>query len=112
MILLMANHVKGLGEDESDSSKLRQNLPHQRQKRLIWITTDGRLAMPPGTSLIISPTLSLPFIRYPPEGFMSNMTISLPFTSQCLFSNELFYGVLRPVTWVVYVVHVSEKSQV
>lgn len=55
---------------------------HSRQKRLLWITADGRLALPPGTTLVISPSLSLPFVRYPPDGFFSNMTISLPFTSK------------------------------
>ena len=55
--------------------------PHSRQKRILWITNDGRLALPPGTALVITPSLSLPFVRYPPDGFLSNMTISLPFTS-------------------------------
>jgi hypothetical protein len=56
------------------------NQPHSRQKRLIWITDDGRLALPPGTSLIIAPTLSMPFVRYPPDGFHSNISISIPLT--------------------------------
>lgn len=56
--------------------------PHSRQKRLLWITTDGRLALPPGTHLTITPSLSLPFVRYPPDGFLSNMSISLPFSSK------------------------------
>jgi len=55
--------------------------PHSRQKRILWITNDGRLALPPGTALVITPSLSLPFVRYPPDGFLSNMSISLPFTS-------------------------------
>jgi len=55
--------------------------PHSRQKRILWITNDGRLALPPGTALVITPSLSLPFVRYPPDGFLSNMTVSLPFTS-------------------------------
>lgn len=58
------------------------NKPHSRQKRLLWLTTDGRLALPPGTALAITPSLSLPFVRYPPDGFLSNMSISLPFTSK------------------------------
>lgn len=53
-----------------------------RQKRILWVTADGRLALPPGTTLVISPSLSLPFVRYPPDGFFSNLTISLPFTSE------------------------------
>lgn len=62
-------------ESESETS-------HNRQKRMIWITDDGRLALPPGTTLIIAPTLGLPFIRYPPDGFHSNISISLPLTSE------------------------------
>lgn len=61
-----------------------QDKPHSRQKRLIWVTDDGRLALPPGTTLSISPTIALPFVRYPPSGFLSNMTISLPLTSKFL----------------------------
>ena len=55
---------------------------HSREKRLLWLTSDGRLALPPGTTLVITPTLGLPFVRYPPDGFLSNMSISLPFTSE------------------------------
>lgn len=58
------------------------NKPHSRQKRLLWLTTDGRLALPPGTSMVITTSISLPFVRYPPEGFYSNISIALPFTSK------------------------------
>jgi hypothetical protein len=68
------------GEFVSNEKKEKQNQPHSRQKRLIWITDDGRLALPPGTTLIIAPTLSLPFVRYPPDGFHSNISISVPLT--------------------------------
>ncbi|XP_059620734.1 uncharacterized protein LOC132264516 [Phlebotomus argentipes] len=75
--------------------------PHSRQKRLIWITEDGRLALPPGTSLTISPTLALPLIRHPPPGFFSNITISLPLTIDFdklgLTDNENPLGVLPNV---------------
>ncbi|XP_054011597.1 uncharacterized protein LOC128894134 isoform X2 [Hylaeus anthracinus] len=71
---------------------------HHRQKRLFWITNDGRIALPPGTIMTITPTLALPFVRYPPHGFLSNMTISLPFTIDFdklgLTDNENPYGVL------------------
>lgn len=56
--------------------------PHSRQKRFLWITDDGRLALPPGTVLSLSPTISMPLVRYPPEGFTSNLTISFPVTSK------------------------------
>lgn len=54
---------------------------HSRKKRLIWVSDDGRLALPPGTVLSIAPTLSLPLVRYPPSGFLSNLTMSFPLTS-------------------------------
>ncbi|XP_073840212.1 uncharacterized protein [Musca autumnalis] len=54
--------------------------PHSRRKRLIWITDDGRLALPPGTALTFTPTISMPLVRHPPEGFFSNLTISFPVT--------------------------------
>ncbi|KAK7788644.1 hypothetical protein R5R35_008277 [Gryllus longicercus] len=83
--------------DASDAARQ----PHSRQKRVLWVTNDGRLALPPGTSLVITPTLSLPFVRYPPHGFLSNMTISLPFTIDFdklgLTDNENPYGVLPPI---------------
>ncbi|XP_018563317.1 uncharacterized protein LOC108905034 [Anoplophora glabripennis] len=72
-----------------------------RQKRILWVTQDGRLALPPGTTLVISPSLSMPFVRYPPDGFFSNLTISLPFTIDFnklgLTDNENPYGVLPPL---------------
>ncbi|BES91451.1 DM4/DM12 family [Nesidiocoris tenuis] len=74
---------------------------NHRQKRILWITTDGRLALPPGTLLTITPTISMPFVRYPPEGFLSNMSISLPFTINFdtlgLTDNQNPYGALPPI---------------
>nr|CAD7394979.1 unnamed protein product [Timema cristinae] len=75
--------------------------PHSRQKRILWITNDGRLALPPGTALVITPTITMPFVRYPPDGFFSNMSISLPFTINFdklgLTDNQNPYGVLPPL---------------
>ncbi|XP_055532114.1 uncharacterized protein LOC129722566 [Wyeomyia smithii] len=80
--------------DESDK-------PHSRKKRLIWVTDDGRLALPPGTSLTIAPTIALPFVRYPPTGFLSNISISLPVTIDFdklgLTDNQNPLGVLPPL---------------
>ncbi|XP_017773553.1 PREDICTED: uncharacterized protein LOC108560494 [Nicrophorus vespilloides] len=91
LVMLLFLLVRTQGTDE----------PHSRQKRLLWITSDGRLALPPGTTLVIAPSLSLPFVRYPPDGFFSNMTISLPFTIDFnklgLTDNENPYGVLPPL---------------
>ncbi|XP_022213892.2 uncharacterized protein LOC111068604 [Drosophila obscura] len=63
------------GWDDADP-----DAPHIRKKRLIWITDDGRLALPPGTSLTFTPTIAMPLVRHPPEGFFSNLTISFPVT--------------------------------
>ncbi|XP_062550950.1 uncharacterized protein LOC134215870 [Armigeres subalbatus] len=75
--------------------------PHSRKKRLIWITDDGRLALPPGTSLTIAPTIAMPFVRYPPTGFLSNISISLPVTIDFdklgLTDNQNPLGVLPPL---------------
>uniref|UniRef100_A0A182P480 Uncharacterized protein n=1 Tax=Anopheles epiroticus TaxID=199890 RepID=A0A182P480_9DIPT len=75
--------------------------PHSRKKRLIWVTDDGRLALPPGTSLTIAPTIALPFVRYPPTGFLSNISISLPITIDFdklgLTDNQNPLGVLPPL---------------
>ena len=61
-----------------------QQQPHHRQKRVFWFTNDGRIALPPGTIMTITPTLALPFVRHPPYGFLSNITVSLPFTSESI----------------------------
>lgn len=71
----------GSGGSNGDGSE-EHLFSHHRQKRLFWITNDGRIALPPGTIMTITPTLALPFVRYPLYGFLSNMTISLPFTSK------------------------------
>ena len=82
-------HDDSLNNDSNMHSE-SSDQPHSRQKRLIWVTDDGRLALPPGTTLIIAPTLTMPFIRYPPDGFHSNISISLPLTSIMLMF-VLFY---------------------
>ncbi|CAL7949728.1 unnamed protein product [Xylocopa violacea] len=82
----------------NDSNNNEHLFSHHRQKRLFWVTNDGRVALPPGTIMTITPTLALPFVRYPPYGFLSNMTISLPFTIDFdklgLTDNENPYGTL------------------
>ena len=78
-------NYKIFDEVENEETLSEADKPHKRQKRLIWVTDDGRLALPPGTSLTIAPTLALPFVRYPPDGFFSNISISLPITSKYSF---------------------------
>ncbi|XP_060805768.1 uncharacterized protein LOC106132613 [Amyelois transitella] len=79
----------------------KENIPHSRQKRILWITNDGRLALPPGTTMTITPSLSMPFVRHPPKGFLSNMTVSFPFTIDFdklgLTDNENPYGDFPPI---------------
>ncbi|XP_076234375.1 uncharacterized protein LOC143179164 [Calliopsis andreniformis] len=93
ILFLKSSNVES-GANEHSYSKYS----HHRQKRLFWITNDGRIALPPGTIMTITPTLALPFVRYPPYGFLSNMTISLPFTIDFdklgLTDNENPYGAL------------------
>ncbi|XP_041984639.1 uncharacterized protein LOC121737138 isoform X2 [Aricia agestis] len=79
----------------------KEDIPHSRQKRILWITNDGRLALPPGTSMAITPSLSMPFVRHPPNGFLSNVTVSFPFSIDFdklgLTDNENPYGDLPPI---------------
>ncbi|XP_050092697.1 uncharacterized protein LOC126575821 [Anopheles aquasalis] len=86
---------------QQTSGTSKSSEPHSRQKRLIWVTDDGRLALPPGTSLTIAPTIALPFVRYPPTGFLSNISISLPITIDFdklgLTDNQNPLGVLPPL---------------
>ncbi|XP_053675914.1 uncharacterized protein LOC128726149 [Anopheles nili] len=93
--------VDAEGSEEPASGTSKSNEPHSRKKRLIWVTDDGRLALPPGTSLTIAPTIALPFVRYPPTGFLSNISISLPITIDFdklgLTDNQNPLGVLPPL---------------
>lgn len=41
-----------------------------------------QIAFPPGTKLSVTPTLYLPFVRDLPDGLISNMSISFPFSSK------------------------------
>ncbi|XP_012260998.2 uncharacterized protein LOC105688930 isoform X2 [Athalia rosae] len=86
---------------EADVASDAQAQVHHREKRFLWITNDGRIALPPGTVMTITPTILLPFVRYPPYGFLSNMSMSFPFTIDFdklgLTDNENPYGDLPPV---------------
>ncbi|XP_001949587.4 uncharacterized protein LOC100160747 [Acyrthosiphon pisum] len=100
--LWFENNVTGADDNYNNNGVHEEkDTPHSRQKRLLWITTDGRLALPPGTRLTITPSLSLPFVRYPPDGFLSNMSISLPFTIDFdglgLTDNQNPFGAFPPI---------------
>ncbi|XP_035910367.1 uncharacterized protein LOC118511414 [Anopheles stephensi] len=96
-----ADGVGSTGEKQTTGTSAKSSEPHSRKKRLIWVTDDGRLALPPGTSLTIAPTIALPFVRYPPTGFLSNISISLPITIDFdklgLTDNQNPLGVLPPL---------------
>ncbi|XP_052131959.1 uncharacterized protein LOC113202713 [Frankliniella occidentalis] len=107
LVLVVAGLAASVGGDHREQQQQQQgqqqghDAAHSRQKRLLWVTNDGRLALPPGTALTITPTISMPFVRYPPDGFLSNMSISLPFTivfdKLGLTDNENPYGVLPAI---------------
>lgn len=69
-------------QQNEENQRTESAKAHSRKKRLIWVSDDGRLALPPGTVLSIAPTISLPLVRYPPTGFLSNLTMSFPLTSK------------------------------
>ena len=85
--LTASSSPSGVAYDEEGSlSELEwtlSQLPHSRSKRFLYLTEEKRLVLPPGTQLVLTPTLALPFLRYPPDGLDANMTISTPFTSEC-----------------------------
>ncbi|XP_040570907.1 uncharacterized protein [Lepeophtheirus salmonis] len=68
------------GDWESLSQYYNSHLPHRRDKRFIWLTKEKRIVFPPGTQFVITPTLAMPLIRWPPPGVDSNFTLSTPFT--------------------------------
>ncbi|XP_064083293.1 uncharacterized protein LOC135199314 [Macrobrachium nipponense] len=75
VLLLMADAlVSAMSNCTSDA-----NTPHSRKKRLIFITSERRLTLPPETLLVLTPTLSIPVARNLPTGYHASMTISIPF---------------------------------
>ncbi|XP_060529356.1 uncharacterized protein LOC132703850 isoform X2 [Cylas formicarius] len=101
LVVLISILVSPSSTKDQRYSGNRHNEFKSRQKRILWVTEDGRLALPPGTTMVITPSLSMPFARYPPEGFFSNLTLSLPFTIDFnklgLTDNENPYGILPPL---------------
>ncbi|XP_068212344.1 uncharacterized protein [Palaemon carinicauda] len=75
VLLMMADAlVSAMSNCTSDA-----NTPHSRKKRLIFITSERRLTLPPETLLVLTPTLSIPVARNLPTGYHASMTISIPF---------------------------------
>lgn len=81
-MMLMTSSVmtSSLDDDLTDLEWTMSQLPHHRTKRFLFLTDEKRLVLPPGTQLVLTPTLAMPFLRYPPDGLNSNITISTPFT--------------------------------
>ena len=50
-------------EEQTDWDWALAQLPHHRTKRFLWLTEEKRLVMPPGSQLVLTPTLALPFLR-------------------------------------------------
>ena len=80
--VMTSSMTSSVEDDMSDLEWTLSQLPHHRNKRFLFMTDEKRLVLPPGTQLVLTPTLAMPFLRYPPDGFDSNMTISTPFTSK------------------------------
>ncbi len=71
---------------------------HHRSKRFLWMTHEKRLVWPPGTQLVLTPTLAMPLLRYPPTGIDANLTISTPFTSTTFLI--IVYWPLLLINWI------------
>lgn len=68
-----------LSHDIDDTLESSNTTSHSRVKRVIYLTSERRLTLPPETVLVLTPTLSLPFARNLPVGYGASMTISIPF---------------------------------
>jgi hypothetical protein len=53
------DHEEALSELEWTLAQL----PHHREKRFLFMTDEKRIVMPPGSQLVLTPTLALPFLR-------------------------------------------------
>ena len=71
-------------EELMSAANAHRSHRHHRDKRFIWMTEEKRLVLPPGTQLVLTPTLAMPLIRYPPHGMDANLTISTPFTGRTI----------------------------
>ncbi|XP_063609436.1 uncharacterized protein LOC134783497 [Penaeus indicus] len=70
LVMTMASLAEALTINETDPS---------RQSGFLYLTPERRLVMPPGSIMVVTPTLSLPMGRNLPIGYGASMTISIPF---------------------------------
>ncbi|XP_037797426.1 uncharacterized protein LOC119592614 [Penaeus monodon] len=68
--MTMTSLAKALTINETDPS---------RQSGFLYLTSGRRLALPPESVMVVTPTLSLPMGRNLPVGYAASMTISIPF---------------------------------
>ena len=54
---------EGWADPTSELEWTLAQLPHHREKRFLFLTDEKRIVMPPGTQLVLTPTLALPFLR-------------------------------------------------
>lgn len=97
-ILKVIQEFNELIDSESASAarvdrESEEHRPHKRVKRFHY-DFRRRIAFPPGTKISVTPTFYLPFVRDLPDGLISNMSISFPFSSM----------------WIILLRHVSLTS--
>jgi hypothetical protein len=89
-ILKVIQEFNELIDSESASAarvdrESEEHRPHKRVKRFHY-DFRRRIAFPPGTKISVTPTFYLPFVRDLPDGLISNMSISFPFS--CNMRND------------------------
>ena len=67
---------------ESDLANISQRSADRSKRAIKRQFFRRRIAIPPGTRLSLTPTLQMPFVPGLPDGFLSNLSISFPFTSE------------------------------
>jgi len=82
-ILSVIQEFSELIDSESASARVdrdsEERRSHKRVKRFHY-GFRRRIAFPPGTKISVTPTFYLPFVRDLPDGLISNMSISFPFS--------------------------------
>lgn len=70
-------------DNRESSEEYRSHQHHKRVTRSFHYGFRRRIAFPPGTKISVTPTFFLPFVRDLPDGLISNMSISFPFSCMC-----------------------------
>ncbi|XP_047485257.1 uncharacterized protein LOC125036583 [Penaeus chinensis] len=90
LVMTMVSLAEAITINETDPS---------RQSGFLYLTPERRLAMPPKSVLVLTPTLSLPMGRNLPTAFASSMAISIPLTINFddlgLTSEENRWGIIE-----------------